>query len=99
MSHDEAGTLHFAVTVSDLSPGMLFVDLDTDQNASTGKNGFDYSIGAAAVPGDSAVMLFTWDGSSWVEASAGSFGGGTTATGVGFTINKADLGAGPTPST
>lgn len=51
VSNDDANNLTLAITLANrpafFIDDFFFIALDTDRNASTGANGFDYAIGAA----------------------------------------------------
>ena len=94
VSNDNGGTILFRVAVSNLTPeSILWLDLDTDKNAASGKVGAEYTLEweASATPGDNGWYLSRWDGKAWVDTSDSTVRGMKTATGVEFSINKSDL--------
>jgi hypothetical protein len=93
VSNDNGGQILFQLTVANLTPkSIMLLSLDTDKNAATGAHGFEYELAWVSFAEGSDWMIQRWDGSNWVDTGESTVRGGTTPTGVEFTINKSDLG-------
>lgn len=94
VSNDDAGVISIQLQFKNRPPfgsEGINVYIDSDQNGATGANGVEYR---ARYYGDSApqIALERWNGSAWVAASAPTFSGSTSANGLSFNVNRADLG-------
>ncbi|MBA2462896.1 MAG: thrombospondin type 3 repeat-containing protein [Actinobacteria bacterium] len=94
VSNDDAGVIAIQLQFKNRPPfgsEGINVYIDSDQNGTTGTNGVEYR---ARYYGDSApqIALERWSGSAWVSASAPTFSGSTSANGLSFNVNRADLG-------
>jgi hypothetical protein len=98
VSNDSGGNITFHVAVANGTPeSELTIWLDTDKNASTGDNGYDYRLGltTSADPKIDGWWLDQRVDDRWIEAPSHSTVtcADDARTYVDFRINKSDLGA------
>jgi hypothetical protein len=94
VSNDDAGTITFKVTTANrpvlTEHFSLVIELDTDSNASTGKEGSEFFLLALAAGGNLNVLLAEYAGSSVVvrvSSAKASYAAGVATV----SISKADL--------
>jgi len=95
VSNDTGGQILFRVAVSNLTPeSMLWLTLDTDNNAATGKDGSDYVLSwtASASPAQNGWYIQRWSGTTWADSSNATLRSELTPSGVDFSVNKSELG-------
>jgi hypothetical protein len=91
VSNDDAGTIYFRVSVANRSTlgadDLLAVTIDTDANAASGSNDFDFVL--SFVSGHAGLVA--WNGSAFMAASAPSLSGSFAASVLTVAINRSEL--------
>jgi hypothetical protein len=91
VSNDDAGTIYFRVSVANRSTlgadDLLAVTIDTDANAASGSNDFDFVL--SFVSGHAGLVA--WNGSAFTAASAPSLSGSYAASVLTVAINRSEL--------
>ena len=93
VSNDAAGNISFRVATPNHSTSTtenIQLYVDSDRNASTGTNGYDYRIhvfGGSTPP----VGFERWSGTEWTQVTSSSFTGSFSA-GLSASVAKGDLG-------
>jgi hypothetical protein len=92
VSNDDSGGLVFTVNLPNRpslgSQDVVLIGLDTDQNGSTGQGGIDYAF---LVQGNEWALA-SWNGSSFVPVSAGTFSASYGNGVLTISGNRSDLG-------
>src|SRR5262249_54867637 len=98
VANDDAGNIAITVTVPNrqglIEGDFISINLDTDQNPSTGSGGDDYFLGALGQTGDDYFSLCRWEG-TWNCAAPQGSSRGLYAFGsyrLTWTLNRADIG-------
>jgi hypothetical protein len=99
VTHDETGLFFYAKTAAPLSPpsdsNWMLLFIDTDQDKTTGFQGYDYLVGAGGVS-SGKTPLAHWDGKAW--QTAGSAQLASSGAELELRIDKSLLHLGAAPS-
>lgn len=93
VSNDALNRVAFEFELAGKQPlaadGEIGLVLDTDQNAETGLNGWDYLI---VLAGDESTALLAWNGTDWAEAPSATAQASFYDGYVLYGINRSELG-------
>jgi hypothetical protein len=96
VSNDTGGNILFHIALTNFTPeSRVTIYLDTDKNASTGDDGFDYllALDHSADPAQEGWIMGQWNGTDWASAPQhATVAVSSSATSADFRVNKSELG-------